>query len=112
MILASNSAQSGVSAMTENQTSRKKKTEEQPPCQRCMAIRVFLMAVLALALVQILSPGTLSMLRGMGPLALAILFVGGLACMAITKALLETWLLRKSTRQDAPLPVAHKPESE
>lgn len=70
------------------------------------------MAVLALALVQLLSPGTLSMLRGVGPLALALIFVGGLACMAIMRALLETWLLRKSARQDAPLPVAHQPESE
>jgi hypothetical protein len=98
--------------MTKTHRPHKRATQEQPTCQRCKAIRVFLMSVLALALVQILSPGTLAMLRGIEPLAMSLIFVGGLALMAIAKAVFEVWLLRKSTQQDATLPVAHQPESE
>ena len=64
---------------------RTRAAPERVPCRKCMVIRFFLMAVVTLALVQVLSPSTFRVAAGMSTLQMALLFLGILAIAATGK---------------------------
>lgn len=58
-------------------------------CPRCGVIRLFVLAAISIAILQLVAPNTFAILQGVSSLSLAIVFVGGLAIIAIVKSLAE-----------------------
>lgn len=68
------------------------------PCNRCIVIRFFLMAVVGIALIYVLSPDTFGLIGGFSTLTLALFFIGGLGLLAAGKVALG--LIKAERRED------------
>ena len=68
------------------------------PCHKCIVIRFFLMAVVAIALIYVLSPDTFGLVEGASTMTLAVCFVGGLGLLAVGKAAMD--LIGSDRRDD------------
>jgi hypothetical protein len=55
-------------------------------CHRCLAIHIFLVAVLGVALLQVFAPQTFQLVKGFSPMTLAALFVGAFGLVATLKS--------------------------
>jgi hypothetical protein len=77
-----NADQSRVAPKVRNRSARKS-------CQRCMVIRLFLIAAACIAILQIIAPSTFAILQGLGPLTLSIMFVGGFGVISVIKSVTE-----------------------
>jgi nitrate reductase NapE component len=63
-------------------------------CQRCKVIRLFLVAAACIGILQLTAPDTFTILQGLEPLTLSILFVGGFGIIAIVTSVAEYWATR------------------
>lgn len=63
-------------------------------CQRCKVIRLFLVAAACIGILHFIAPDTFTILQGLGPLTLSILFVGGFGIIAIVTSVAEYWAAR------------------
>jgi len=63
-------------------------------CKRCKVIRLFLVAATCIGILQIIAPDTFTILQGLDPLTLSILFVGGFGIIAIVTSVAEYWAAR------------------
>lgn len=68
---------------------RTKKRANFAPCQTCLTIRLFLIAVFCIASLTLIGSRSTEVLRGMTPMSVAIAFVSAIAFLAIGKVLLE-----------------------
>jgi Na+/glutamate symporter len=69
-------------------------------CQRCKVIRLFLVAAACIGILQLIAPDTFTILRGLDPLTLSILFVGGFGIIAIVTSVAEYWAARADDSED------------
>ena len=60
--------------------------EKDTPCRICMAIRIFLLSVLAIALLTFVDRSILSAVASLKPLTIALILVGVLAFFALLKS--------------------------
>lgn len=74
------------------------KGQADAPCNRCIVIRFFLMAVVGIALLYMLSPETFGLIEGFSTLTLALFFIGGLGLLAAGKVVLG--LIKAEPRED------------
>lgn len=79
---------SEVSESTPDSRQRRPRSAKQP-CQRCLVIRLFLIAAAGVGILQLIAPGTFAILQGLGPLTLSICFVGGFGIVAVVKSVAE-----------------------
>ena len=63
--------------------------EKDTPCRICMAIRIFLLYVLTIALLTFVDRSILSAVASLKPLTIALILVGVLAFFALLKSTFE-----------------------
>ena len=63
--------------------------EKDTPCRICMAIRIFLLSVLTIALLTFIDRSILSAVASLKPLTIALILVGVLAFFALLKSAFE-----------------------
>ena len=66
------------------------------PCRRCLILRIFIISVLVIAIIHLLAPEKLELLKNLRPINFAVIIVTILGVLAISKSVLEYILSKRS----------------